>query len=97
MIRTLLEELEHRKYPMEDRAQIENADLEMLDADVVGLTSQYLDSGALGEFQLPILRACLEDAERVLPSLGGAARSYFEQVRDLAAAVLHEIDSAPAS
>jgi hypothetical protein len=96
MIAELLAAHYGRPYPAGYRDQIANADLEMLDADVVGLASQYLEHGALTAHQLPIMRGCLEDAERVLPLLEGEAREYFTGVRDLAAAVMRRIDRAPA-
>ena len=92
MIRELLETHYKRPYPSAGHTPIANVDLEMLDADVAGLAAQYLDHRALTEHQLPIMRGCLEDAEQVVPLLQGEARFYFEGVRDLAAAVLADID-----
>jgi hypothetical protein len=85
-----------RPYPPHAHIPTGNADLEMLDADVVGLASVYLEQGSLSEHSLPIMRACLLEAQRVLPLLVGETRTYFEGVRDLAAAVLAAIDRAPA-
>ena len=96
MIRRLLNAHCERPYPPGAHVPVGNSDLEMLDADVVGLTGVYLKHGSLSEHSLPIMRACLEEAEQVLPLLAGETRTYFEGIRDLAAAVLADIDRAPA-
>ena len=96
MIRTLLEAHYRRPYPPDDHAPVASVDLEMLDADVAALVSHYLEHRTLTEHQLPILRGCLDEAERVMPLLHGEAQVYFAGVRDLAAAVLADIDREPA-
>jgi len=90
MIRELLDAHYLRPYPENCRGPVANIDLDMLDADVVGLASQYVEHGALSEHQLPIMQDCLDDANRVLPFLAGDAHVYFAGVRDIAAAVLGE-------
>ncbi len=96
MIDELLAAHYGRPYPSAYRTQIADADIELLDADVVGLASQYLEHGSLTQHQVAMMRGCLEDVERVLPQLSGEAREYFRGVRDLAAGVLARIDAAPA-
>jgi hypothetical protein len=96
MIRELLEAHYKRPYPAKSHAPVADVDLEMLDADAVGLTSQYLDHRSLSEHQLAIMRGCLADADRVLPLLEGDAHDYFGGVRDLAAAVFADVHRAPA-
>ena len=92
MIRDLLEAHYRRPYPAGGHTPVGNVDLEMLDADVAALASHYLDHHTLTEHQLPIMRGCLGEAERVLPLLEGEAGAYFAGVRDLAAAVIADID-----
>src|SRR5262249_49777669 len=96
MIHTLLEAHYKRPYPPGAHAPVANVDLEMLDADVAGLASYYVDHRNLTAHQLPIMRGCLEEADRVIPLLNGEAQVYFAGVRDLAAAVLADMDREPA-
>jgi len=96
MLRSLLEAHYQRQYPRGAHAPVASVDLQMLDADVAALASHYVDHRHLTEHQLPIMRGCLEDAERVVPLLQGEAQVYFAGVRDLAAAVLADMNREPA-
>jgi hypothetical protein len=76
--------------------EVANVNLAMLDADVAALASSYLSSRGLSAAQRLILEGCASDAERLLPLLVGDARTYFARVHELASAVLHAADDAPA-
>ena len=90
MIDQLLQAHYQLPYPDGFRIQLANVDLEMLDAEVAGLASSFVEQGRLTAHQLPILRGCLAEAERILPLLDGPAREYFFGLRDLAAEVLKQ-------
>ena len=94
MIAELLKQHFARPYPEHDL--LPDADLELLDADVVGLATSYLDAGRLNEHQVSMLRRCFVEAGAVAPKLQGDARTYFDGVRSIAAAVLQVIDRAHA-
>jgi hypothetical protein len=94
MIAQLLQQHFALPYPGHDL--LPDSDLELLDADVVGLATSYLNEGGLNEHELPMLRRCLVETEAIVPRLHGEARAYFEGVRAIAAAVLQDVDRAHA-
>jgi len=94
MIEQLLQQHFALPYPGHDL--LPDSDLELLDADVVGLATSYLHGRSLSEQESGMLRRCLVEAEAIVPRLHGDAQVYFEGVRAIAAAVLQNIDRAHA-
>lgn len=71
--------------------ELAGVDLVMLDADIAGCVTTWLDSsGRLDDGRAALLRACLRDVSRVVPLLDMADElSYFSRLRELARMVLH--------
>jgi hypothetical protein len=67
-----------------------NVDLELLDADVVGIAQAYLKEGRLSREQRDILAACIGDIRRIIAQLPGDTHEYFARLHALAVAVLDE-------
>jgi hypothetical protein len=70
--------------------QLADVDLEMLDADVVGLAESYLKAGRLAPEQRDILEGCVADLRRVFAELPDEMRDYFARLHALGVAVLTE-------
>ena len=94
MIEQLLQQHFALPYPGHDL--LPDSDLELLDADVVGLATSYLDEGSLKEHESGMLRRCLVELEAIVPRLQGDAQVYFKGLRAIAAAVLQNVDRAHA-
>jgi hypothetical protein len=65
-------------------------DLEMLDADVVGLAQSYLRAGRLAPEKREILAGCIADLRRTIAALPEEMRDYFARLHALAVVVLNE-------
>ena len=70
--------------------QLGDVDLELLDADVVGLAQSYLRSGRLAPDQREILEAVVANLRAVIAELPEEMRDYFARLHALAVAVLSE-------
>jgi hypothetical protein len=68
-----------------------NADLEMLDADVVSLAESYLEHGKLTAEQRPILEGCVAVLRQVVRELPEGMRDYFARLHALGVAVLNRL------
>ncbi|MBM2620641.1 hypothetical protein JIG36_34590 [Actinoplanes sp. LDG1-06] len=61
----------------------------LLDADVAGCVTTWLDNGGtLDERRWDTLATCELHLERVLPELSGAEAAYFQRLHDMAVLVL---------
>jgi hypothetical protein len=89
MISEFLEQ--HLSTPFPAGAKVLNADLEMLDADVVSLAESYLEHGELTAEQRPILEGCVGDLRQVVPELPEGMRDYFARLHALGVAVLNRL------
>ncbi len=67
-----------------------DVDLELLDADVVGLAQSYLKAGQLVPEQREILEGCVADLRRIIAALPEDMRDYFARLHALAVVVLSE-------
>jgi hypothetical protein len=67
-----------------------DVDLEVLDAEVVGLAQSYLKSGRLAPEQREILVGCIADLRRIIAELPEEVRGYFARLHALAMVVLDE-------
>ena len=67
-----------------------DVDLELLDANVVGLAQSYLKAGRLVPEQREILEGCVADLRRIVAALPDDMRDYFARLHALAVAVLSE-------
>jgi hypothetical protein len=67
-----------------------DVDLELLDANVVGLAQSYLKGGRLVPEQREILEGCVGDLRRIVAALPEDMRDYFARLHALAVAVLSE-------
>jgi hypothetical protein len=67
-----------------------DVDLEMLDADVVGIAQSYLKVGRLTPEQREMLASCIADIRRIIAELPGEIRDYFARLHALGVAVLNE-------
>jgi hypothetical protein len=65
-----------------------DADLEMLDADVVSLAESYLEHGELSTEQRRILEGCVTELRRLVPALPEEMQGYFARLHALGVAVL---------
>jgi hypothetical protein len=70
---------------------IPGVELELLDADVVGLAQSYLRQARLTAEQQGILNTSVEELRRVLPELPQEMRDYFARLHALAMSVLNEL------
>ena len=67
-------------------------DFVMLDADVAGCVSTFLDrKHVLDHWRTAVLGLSLGNIERLLPQFEPAQREYFERLADLARLVLREV------
>lgn len=71
-------------------AELAGADMVLLDADVAGCVSTWLQTrGHLDDWRTGLLMQCVNDLDRVLPLLAGAgAFAYYERLRVMAVAAL---------
>jgi hypothetical protein len=67
-----------------------DVELEMLDADVVGLAQSYLRAGRLAPEHRKILAGCIGDLRRIIAALPEEMRDYFARLHALAVVVLNE-------
>jgi hypothetical protein len=67
-----------------------DVDVEVLDAEVVGLAQSYLKAGRLAPEQREILEGCVADLRRIVAALPDDTRDYFARLHALAVAVLSE-------
>jgi hypothetical protein len=70
--------------------RLTGVELEMLDADVVGLAQSYLQAGRLAPEQREILASCIADLRRTIGVLPEEMRDYFARLHALAVAVHSE-------
>jgi hypothetical protein len=70
-------------------ADIAGVDIVMLDADVAGCVSSWLDNGgAIDDRRWDILASCERDLERVVPQLSGYEADYCQRLLDMTAVIL---------
>jgi hypothetical protein len=75
--------------------EIDGVDLVEADSFAAGCISTFIGShGNLPRDQIDILRKCLTDIDRVIPSLDGEARRYFSVLRELGRSVLEGAENA---
>jgi hypothetical protein len=74
--------------PGAQELQLPGVDLEMLDADVVGLAQSYLQAGRLAPEQREILAGRIADLRRIVGVLPEEMRDYFARLHALAVVVL---------
>ncbi|MEV0720096.1 hypothetical protein [Asanoa sp. NPDC050611] len=67
------------------RANVGAVEMVMVDADIAGCVSVWLDNGGhLDAGRRSVLADRLDDLDAVLPLLAGHARDYYRRLRDLA-------------
>ena len=98
-VRDLLEAHDVAAYPAELSSEDETAGvaLALLDADITGLATTYLDNGgALPAEQWRALAECAAVARVIVPGLTGDAWVYFARLYALAQAMLRSAPDVPA-
>ncbi|WP_042457194.1 hypothetical protein [Streptacidiphilus jiangxiensis] len=77
---------EHRAapYPASFRGvEVDGVDLVLLDAEAAGLVGRELE-GVLDDLGVALLRACVEDLDKVVPLIGEAScAAYFDRLRTI--------------
>jgi hypothetical protein len=77
------------KFPAAARGQeVDGVDLVLVDTYAAGCIQTFVDTGSLDARRLDVLRGCVDDLERALPSLLGDTSTYFARLLDLGRSIL---------
>lgn len=75
---------------------VAGVEMVMLDSDVVGCVSTWLDNGgAVEDRWWDVLATCERQLERVVPELSGYEASYYRRLLDMTALVLDTASGSP--
>jgi arginine deiminase len=89
-IKTLYQEHYDRKFPVPGSTMVNDTSLTMLDADIMGCISTYLN-GNIDIWRVASLGISLGELSTVLVHLEGEALEYFQKVKALAELTLWQI------
>jgi hypothetical protein len=68
--------------------EVGGVDLVMVDTYAAGCIQTFVDTGSLDARRREVLRGCVDDLERTVPSLVGDASTYFARLLDLGRSIL---------
>ncbi|MGH8727894.1 MAG: hypothetical protein ACREV9_07015 [Burkholderiales bacterium] len=71
--------------------QIPDADLELLNAQVLRVAQSYVERRTLAPEQRNLLEGCVAQLQRIFPELPDELRDYFARLHALGVAVLNEL------
>jgi len=69
-------------------SEVDEVDLDLLDANTCQCVMTYIDSGSLSAWKTATLVRCIQDLDTVIEQLDGEVSTYFERLRDMARVVL---------
>jgi hypothetical protein len=92
MIETVWKEHRETRFPAVCRAaDIDRIDFVMLEADIAGCVSTFLQRGTLDLWRTAILGICYRNVTYVLPQMPKEGRLYFQRLGRLARLVLDAV------